>query len=330
MTTEHDETLAVGVIGVGAMGEHHARVYDELRGCQLVGVADDDESRAKEIAMEYGTDWLDTDELIEKADAVTIAVPTQYHYDLARKCIDTGTNILIEKPIVEDKERGEELLERAADADVTLQVGHIERFNPVTQTLQEIVPDLNVVSVNARRLGPQPDRKISDTAVTDLMIHDIDLICTILNQDVSTVTAMGNTGGRFATATLKLEDGVIGKLTASRMTQRKVRELTITAENCYVVVDYIDQDIQIHRNSAPEYVVDEGDMRYRHESIIENPAVDSGEPLKYELQSFVTAIRDGTEPEVTGEDGMQALELAKEINQKAFGSKHKVVEVLHD
>ena len=326
----NNEPVRAGVIGVGAMGQHHARVYNELCGCELVGVADADESRAGEIAAAYETDVFDIHELIGRTDAVSIATPTRYHYDLARRCIESETSILVEKPFVEDEHKGEELIEQAAEAGVTLQVGHIERFNPVTQTLQEIVPGLDVISVKAERLGPRPDRQITDSAVTDLMIHDIDLICSLLDQPISTVTANGNTDGRYATATLEFEDDTIAKLTASRVTQQKIRTLTITAEECYVIVDYIDQDIQIHRNSVPEYVADDGDVTYRHESVIENPAVDNGEPLKRELGSFLEAVREGSEPRVTGEDGIQALELAKEINQKAFGSEHKTVGVLHD
>ena len=326
----NNESIPAGVIGVGAMGQHHARVYNELCGCDLVGVADADESRAREIATEYETDVYDIHELAARADAVSIATPTQYHYDLAKRCIESGTSILVEKPFVEDERKGEELIERASEAGITLQVGHIERFNPVTQTLQEIVPGLEVISVKAERLGPRPDRQITDSAVTDLMIHDIDLICSLLDRPISTVTASGNTDGRYATATVEFEGEILAKLTASRVTQQKIRELTITAKECYVVVDYIDQDIQIHRNSVPEYVADDGDVTYRHESVIENPAVDNGEPLKHELGSFLDAVRDGSEPRVTGEDGIQALELAKEINRKAFGSEHKTVGVLHD
>ena len=323
------EQIAAGVIGVGAMGQHHARVYNELCGCELVGVADADESQAQNIATEYSTTTYATEELIDRADAVSIAVPTAYHYDLAKQCIDAGTHILVEKPLVEEKRRGEELIDRAADAGVTLQVGHIERFNPVTETLQDVLHGLNVISITAERLGPQPDRPIPDSAVTDLMIHDIDLICSLLDQPVSSVTAAGNAGGRYATATIEFDDA-IARLTASRVTQQKVRQLTITAEECYVVVDYLDQTVQIHRNSVPEYVVNDGEMRYRHESVIENPAVDTGEPLKRELRSFLETVREGGQPRVTGADGIRALEIATEINRNAFGSAHKTVEVLQD
>ncbi|MFC7071758.1 Gfo/Idh/MocA family oxidoreductase [Halovenus rubra] len=325
-----NESITAGVIGVGAMGKHHARVYNELCGCDLVGVADADTEQAREIAGQYATDACEADKLITRADAVTIAVPTSYHYDLAKQCVDAGTHILVEKPLVEDEKKGQNLIDRADEANVTLQVGHIERFNPVTETLMDIVPDLNVISVKAERLGPQPDRTIEDSAVTDLMIHDIDVIRALLEAPVTEVLATGNAGGRYATATVEFKSGVIGRLTASRVTQRKVRELTITAEECYVTVDYIDQTVQIHRQSVPEYIAEDGGVRYKHESIVENPAVDTGEPLKNELESFIESVRTGHDPRVTGEDGLKSLKLVKEINRKAFGSPYKHVEVLHD
>lgn len=330
MSSKNGARITAGVIGVGAMGKHHARVYNEIRDCELVGIADADPGIAGEVADEYGTDVYDTEELLERADAVSIAVPTPYHYELARRAIDAGTGLLVEKPFVENLENGRELIRRANDAGVTLQVGHIERFNPVTDTLRNVLQGLNVISVSAERLGPPPERTISDSAVTDLMIHDIDIICSVLDTGIASVSATGNANGRHATATIEFEDDTIGRLTASRVTQRKVRKLTITAEESYVIVDYLDQSIEIHRDSVPEFVEDDGDVMYRHESIVENPAVDNGEPLKHELRSFAEAVRDGQDPTVTGEDGLRAVELAQTINQKSFGDEQKTVEVLQD
>ena len=320
--------IDVGVIGVGAMGQHHARVYSELDAARLIGIADADRERAREIADEYGTEALNQTDLISNADAVSIAVPTPYHYDLAASCINNGTHLLIEKPLVEDPANGQKLIDGAKDAGVTLQVGHIERFNPVTETVQQIISDLEVISISARRLGPEPDRTIEDSAVTDLMIHDIDILCSLLDSDVANVEASGTADGRHATATIDFDSGVVGSLTASRVTQQKIRELTITAQSCYVEVDYIDQSVEIHRNSVPEYIKQNGDVRYRHESIVENPAVDTGEPLKYELQSFLDAAQNGHEPRVSGEDGMRALKLAQKVNRDAFGEQRETPEVL--
>lgn len=318
----------VGVVGVGTMGQHHTRVYSELPEAELVGVADADEERAREVAAEYSTTAYDIDDLIERVDAVTIAVPTAYHYDLAQQCIAAGVDLLVEKPIAADPDEGRELVAAAEQAGVTLQVGHIERFNPVVTTLQSIVPDLDIIAVEAARLGPTPDRQIEDSAVIDLMIHDIDVVRSLLDSDIDHVSAVGAADGRQATATVEFDGGAVGTLTASRVTQQKTRTLSITAEDCYVTADYIDQSVQIHRQSAPEFVTDDGDVRYRHESVVENPAVDNGEPLKYELASFIDASVNGTEPEVTGREGIRALELAREINAAAFDDARKKVKTV--
>ena len=322
------EPLKAGVIGVGQMGKHHARVYSELCGAHLVGVADVNIDRANDIAGEYATDVQSTERLIEIADAVSVAVPTTGHYDLVRRCIEFGTNVLVEKPFVEYISQGEDLLTRANRADVTIQVGHIERFNPVTETLHDIVPGLNIVSVTAERLGPNPNRTIQESVITDLMIHDIDVVTSLIESDIVDISACGNANGRHAMATVEFENDIVVSLAASRVTQKKVRRLRITAESCYVDVDYIDQSVQIHRQSSPEYITDDGDLRYRHESIIENPVVKNSEPLKNEIRSFLEAIRTGQQPRVTAEDGLQSLMLTKKINEEAFGRPDIQGEVL--
>ncbi|KOX91469.1 Gfo/Idh/MocA family protein [Haloarcula rubripromontorii] len=312
------ETLDVGVVGVGAMGRHHARVYNELSGATLIGVADANADRAKQIADENGVRACDSADLCKQADAVSIAVPTRYHAEVARQCIDAGTGMLIEKPLVMKAATGRDLIEAADAEDVTLQVGHIERFNPVTEVLEGILEDIDVISVSAKRLGPSVDRTVEDSAVTDLMIHDIDLICHLLPSSVSDIQVSGAAQGRYATATLEFASGVIGSLTASRVTEKKIRQFKITADSCYVTADFIDQSLEVHRQSVPEYVATDNEVRYRHESIVEKPAVRTGEPLKRELESFLDAVQTNSQPRVTGEDGIRAVELAQTIDRKAF------------
>jgi predicted dehydrogenase len=312
------ETLDVGVVGVGAMGRHHARVYNELSGATLIGVADANADRAKQIADENGVRTCDSAELCKQADAVSIAVPTRYHAEVARQCIDAGTGMLIEKPLVVKTATGRDLIDAADAEDVTLQVGHIERFNPVTEVLEDILTDLDVISVSAKRLGPSVDRTVEDSAVTDLMIHDIDLIYNLLPSSVSDIQVSGAAQGRYATATLEFASGVIGSLTASRVTEKKIRQFKITADSCYVTADFIDQSLEVHRQSVPEYVATDNEVRYRHESIVEKPAVRTGEPLKRELESFLDAVQTNSQPRVTGEDGIRAVELAQTIDRKAF------------
>lgn len=309
--------LAAGVIGVGSMGEHHARVYSELHTAELVGVTDVDEERAAETAAEHGTSAMECSELLDAVDVVSVAVPTAYHYETVLKCIDHGVHVLVEKPFVSERENGRELAERADAAGVTLQVGYIERFNPATRVLADIVPDLDVVAIDIDRLGPPVDRQGEDSVVMDLMVHDIDILLSLVDSGIESLSATARDEGHAAVQ-FQFADESIAALTASRLTQQKVRKLSVTAISCRVNVDFISQTVEIHRHSVPEYVESDGDIRYRHESVIERPIVENGEPLKAELGAFVTAARDGTTPLVTAEDALRVLEVAERIERLAL------------
>jgi predicted dehydrogenase len=311
------EPLETGVIGVGSMGRNHARVYTELPGAELVGVADADVDRAWEVADEYETTAMDPHTLLQSVDAVSIAVPTRYHYDTAREAIGAGVGVLIEKPFVDRPADGRRLIEQARDLDVTLQVGHIERFNPAVRALAAIVPDLDVIAVDAMRLGPPVDREIDVSPVLDLMIHDIDVVRSIADSDVADLCATAAAEDPYVTATLSFDGGVLGTLTASRVTQEKVRSLSITARDCRVTLDYIDQSIEIHRQSLPEWVQENGDVSFRHRNIVEHPTVKNGEPLQAELGAFVESVVTGSDPLVTGEDGLEAVRIAHMVSEAA-------------
>ncbi|MFD1588387.1 Gfo/Idh/MocA family oxidoreductase [Halorientalis brevis] len=313
-----EQKINAGVIGVGKMGQHHARVYKEIPGVRLTGIADADDDRATQIATKYGTVPRDRDEVIDRCDVVSIAVPTRYHHEVASEAIDAGVHVLIEKPFVRDLQEGRDLVNKAREQDVRLQVGHIERFNPAVQAVTDIVTDLDVIAVDVRRLGPPVDRDSKDGVVLDLMIHDIDVLTAIMGSDISDVTAMSTRDGNHVTAQVEFANGVVGNLTASRVTQEKIRDLAVTAEDCRVNVDYENQTVQIHRHSVPEYYESDGDLRYRHESIIERPTIENGEPLREELEAFVTAVREGTEPPVSGEDGLAALQIARQIQERTI------------
>jgi predicted dehydrogenase len=317
MNNTNGADLPVGVIGVGSMGQNHARIYDQLSRTSLVGVFDVDDEQAAEIAAEYGTSPMEMDELLDAVSAVSIAVPTQFHFDVAKQCIEAGVATLIEKPIADDPSEGTELQELAATADVPIQVGHIERFNPAVQTAQKIADDLEIIAVNAKRLGPPLDREIKDSAVLDLMIHDIDIVLSLVDGEPESVTSNGVQQNQYATTTIEFDSGPLATLTASRLTQQKVRTLEITTEECVIEIDYIDQSVEIHRQSMPSYIEEKEGVRYRHESVVERPTVPSEEPLQSELDSFVTAVMTNSTPEVSIADGVRALELAQKIDSLA-------------
>ena len=308
-------TVRVGVLGVGSMGRHHARVYAESPNAELVGVSDADEGNAAEVAREYDTEALSTEDLLDAVDAVSVAVPSRYHLPVAMEALEAGVHTLVEKPLATTTADAEALVDAAAAAGVILQVGHIERFNPAVRTVSEFVEDLDLIAVDARRLGPPVEngRDVGDGVVLDLMIHDLDVLLSLVDSPVADVSAAGSPDDQYVAATVGFENDVVGSLTASRVTQRKVRELTLTATDCIVTVDYIDRSVRIHRRTRPEFLVNDGDLRYRSEQVVERPTVDNGEPLKKELESFLAAVQNGTDPIVSGEDGVAALALAKRV-----------------
>ena len=308
--------VRAGVIGVGSMGKNHARVYGELPGVDLVGVADADTEQAHRVAQEFDTAALEMEGLLDRVDLATIAVPTRFHAEVTRRCIEAGVDVLVEKPFVNSIGEGRKLASLAESMGVTIQVGHIERFNPAVAALFDIVDDLNVIAVEAHRLGPPLDRGMRDSVVLDLMIHDIDILLALNDSEVATVRSLGTPDCQYATAQVAFEDGLIGSLTASRRTQNKVRTLEVTAEDCYVTVDYIDQSIRINRHSRPEYTSDDSKLRYRDERVIEQPLISSAEPLKLELSSFVEAATSGIQPEVTVDDALKAIDVARNVDEQ--------------
>jgi predicted dehydrogenase len=314
-------TLPVGVVGVGSMGRNHVRVYDSLPSVDLVGIADADEDRAAEVGAEYGVESTTLDDLFTRVEALSIAVPTEYHADLVEQCIDQGVHALVEKPFVAEPSEGRRLAREAREAGVTLQVGHIERFNPAVQALQEFIDELDVVAIEAHRLGPPVNRQTTDSVIMDLMIHDIDVAMALVGEDVEAVDVMSTASEQHASAQLRFANDVNVSLTASRVTQRKVRRLRVTAASCLVELDYIDQSIDIFRHSNPEFTDrGDGDLAFRHENVIERPIIESAEPLKEELRSFVDCVVEGHKPVVSADGATDVLELTQHIEQLATES----------
>ncbi|MFW6003792.1 MAG: Gfo/Idh/MocA family oxidoreductase [Halanaeroarchaeum sp.] len=309
--------LAAGVIGVGSMGRNHARVLSETLDVNLVGVSDADEERAQDVATEYGTRAMSRSLLLSVADVVVVAVPTEYHADIVRECIDRDVDVLVEKPFVDDLAVGQGLARMAHERGITLQVGHIEQFNPVMDVVRDLVPGLDIVAIDIDRLGPPLDRETSDNVVMDLMVHDIDIMFSLLGSEVSRVSAVAHDDQHVA-AQFAFENRAIASVTASRLTQQKVRTLSITAHSRRINVDFIAQNVEIHRRSVPEYITTDGDLQYRHESVVERPTIQNGEPLKRELVSFIDAVTTGAKPQVTASDALATLEMAERIESLAL------------
>ncbi|WP_197409745.1 Gfo/Idh/MocA family protein, partial [Haloferax profundi] len=171
------------------MGTNHARVYSELRGVELVGIADADNERATAVAEDFGTEAFTIDELLDRVDVVTVAVPTPYHAPITRQCIEAGVHTLVEKPFVDDILEGEGLVALAEWKGVTLQIGHIERFNPAIRSLEKILDDVEPIAITANRLGPPLNRAVGDGVIMDLMIHDIDVVLSLVDSEITNLAA---------------------------------------------------------------------------------------------------------------------------------------------
>jgi len=304
--------INVGVIGVGYLGRHHARIYSGLEGVRLAAVVDSDRAAAERIAAEYGgeacSDYL---EILGKVDALSIVTPTTAHFGIAMECIKLGKHLLIEKPITVTVEEADSLIEAAEKSGSIIQVGHLERFNPAIRALSPLLGD--PVFIEAERLSPFQGRGIDVDITLDLMIHDIDIILSIIRKqgkeekspaikDIKATGSMMLTGNiDIARAWLEFEGGVQALMTANRLYSEKSRKLRVFQEDSYFVVDY--QDMEIRRFFR------EGDN-----IIDELITVEKKEPLKEELRDFVECIADRRKPVVSAVQGRDALKIALQIN----------------
>jgi len=307
-------TIRAGVIGTGMMGERHCRVYANLRGVELVGVYDANPARGREVADKYDARYFDAPgALLREVDAVTIATPTQHHFDLAKEAFAAGVHTLIEKPMAFTLEQGEALVEAVRANGLVVQIGHIERFNPAYIELKNVADDLPLVAIMIRRQNSLDASNKDVDVIYDLMIHDIDLLLNLVGQPVEGVTAFGRSlqGNAIdhAVANFQFRDGPIATLIASRITQQKVRTIDITARNAYVEGDLLNKSLAIHRRVFGEYV----SAKYRQESVIERIHVPVFEPLMLQLQHFVGCIREKRQPDVPAHDGLRAMQYAAHI-----------------
>jgi len=312
--------VRVGVIGIGNMGWHHARVLSLLRDAELVGVADPDEARGKLARDQFGCRWFaDFQALLGEVEAVCVAVPTLLHHSVGLACLRAGVDVLIEKPIAATQEEASELIQAAETAGRLLQVGHIERFNPAFRELLKVVVGEEVVVLEARRHSPNPDRANDVSVVLDLMIHDIDLVLELAASPVVRLAAAGGRSGEgpidYVNATLGFANGVVASLTASKMAHRKVRRLYTHCRNSLMETDFLKHNLRIHRRPTTTVSAEHGELVYRNDGFIEEVSTTSIEPLYAELEHFLQCVRGVETPAVDGLQASRALQLADLIEQ---------------
>jgi predicted dehydrogenase len=299
------EFIRLGIVGVGSIGKNHARIYSALPGVKFSAILDTNTEAADATSQEQSVPVATTlEEFASLVDAATVSTPTPHHYEIGKFLLNHGKHLLIEKPITETPEQALELVKLAKERAVILQVGHVERFNPVLSALEERLTKPRFIE--AHRLSPYPFRSIEIGVVLDLMIHDLEIILHLVRSPVKNIDAVGipvlSKGEDIANARIRFESGCVANVTASRVSPEKMRKIRVFQEDAYLSLDYQKQS---------------GEMFRLVNGTITREAVEieKDEPLKRELLSFVECSRKGIQPVVSGSQAAAALELAIEITE---------------
>jgi predicted dehydrogenase len=301
----------IAVIGVGHLGKHHARLLAEMPDVHLVAVVDTNRSRADEIAAATKSRAVyDALEVLNGVDAVTIAVPTELHRDIALPFLQAGVPVLVEKPMARSLKDADDMLAAAGTAGVVLGVGHTERFNPAVEAARPLLRDPRFIEVH--RLGTFPERSLDIDVVFDVMIHDLDVVLSLVDSEVDAIEAVGvpvlTNRVDIANARLRFANGCIANITASRISRDRVRKIRFFQRAAYLSIDYAAQKVehwQLLQGAGPMPSIQGGEVAVKNE-----------EPLRRELADFVDAVKEARAPRVTGEAGRRALELAQQIADK--------------
>jgi predicted dehydrogenase len=327
-----DDRLPVLVVGVGHLGKMHARIWRDLPGARLVGVLDTEPARAKEIGASLDVPGYDslTPELLGSLKAASVVTPTPAHFEVARKLMEAGVSVLVEKPMCSSVQDARELIRIAAANKMTLQVGHIERFNPVILAAMPYIE--SPVFIECDRIHPFSFRSVDTSVVLDLMIHDLDLVLNVVNSPVEHIDAVGarvlSSTEDLANARITFDNGCVAMVKASRVAIQKSRKMRIFCDDSYISLDFIAKTgMRISLKDGFDLrKVDLKKMASLEESQgafpiftqffkIEQLAISDEDALRSELKAFMESVRTGSRPVVTGEQGLQAMEIAVRITE---------------
>lgn len=324
------EKVKVGILGVGHLGTLHARLYKEIDSAEVIGIYDINSEKSKKIGEELSLPvFEDVEELLKNVDAVNIVTPTPDHFQSAQKALNSNCHIFIEKPITESIEQAEKIISLAKEKNKILQVGHIERFNSALLSLDDV--KLNPIFIESHRLASFNPRGTDVAVILDLMIHDLDLILTLVKSKPVKIDASGvgviSKHIDIANARIQFDNGCVANVTASRISAKKMRKMRIFQQDAYISLDFTEGFSEIYYIPAKDQATfKDGTLAFSLGEI--NTGEQKREikynklqrkdinPLKYELQTFVDAIHTGIKPSVSGEEGMEALKLAKDVMKK--------------
>lgn len=312
MNDMEEKPLRIAVAGVGHLGQHHARLSYELPFLQLAGIADPDQERGEKIAGEYQVPWVaSVDELPDEVEALAVVTPTIDHWETSRKALERGWHVFVEKPITRTVEEGQLLVDYTRQRGKVLQVGHIERFN---SAVLEVVNHLREPRfIECHRLGPLAPRVKDIGVVKDLMIHDLDLVLSLVNSEVESVEAVGvavlTLHEDIANARVRFKNGCIANFTVSRVSPEQMRKIRFFQSDAYFSLDYQKHCLESYYKITPPSGGMPSIERKLHQ-------MEGGNALARELAAFARSVREGALPAVSGEDGLKALELAEEISRQ--------------
>jgi len=317
--------VKIGVVGVGHLGKLHLKLLKEISEAECIGIFDLDKSNAQSMAEQYSVLSFDSlDELLSNVTAVVISAPTSLHHEIGIKALDKNVNLFIEKPITTTIRQAEELIKKAEEKKLMIQVGHIERFNPALLALEKY--KLEPMFVQCDRLSQFNPRGTDVAVVLDLMIHDIDIILNLVKSEVVKVDANGvavvSDSIDIANARIQFENGCVANVTASRISQKKMRKMRMFQQDAYITIDFLQGTSEIYRLVSPEEEVlgisygEIGIGDRRKKVVYEQPEIPTVNALKYELELFIRSVKDKSQAVVTALDGKRALEVADEIIQK--------------
>lgn len=326
------DKMRVGVVGVGYLGKIHARIYGRMPDVELVGVVDTDVSAAEAAAKECNcAAFTDSAVLLDKVDAVSIVVPTVHHLAVARSFLERGIHMLLEKPIASTLEEGAEIIQLAEQGGAVLQIGHLERYNAGVMTLASRIK--NPRFIEAHRIGEFVARATDVDVVTDLMIHDIDIILSVVDSEVADIQASGvsviSNSPDIANARIAFENGCVANLTASRISLKNMRKSRFFQKDAYISVDFLERKVEVVKMKDAPSNPGEFDMILqnaegdRKQIYFENPAIPVNNPILDELEQLAQAIEKDETPPVPLQQGARALDVALKVIQ-AFGSPGKL------
>lgn len=314
--TSSQHKLRAAVIGVGYLGRFHAQKFVSNPNVDLVGVVDVDQQRASEVAEQTQSKaFTDYKELLKDVDLVSIVVPTQQHYQVAKDCFQSGCHVLLEKPVTQTVEEVDELIALAQSKNLVFQVGHLERFNPAVRALEGVLN--NPLFIESQRLAPFKPRGTDVSVVLDLMIHDIDILLNLVPHPLTKVNSVGvpvlSDEVDIANARLQFENGCVANVTASRASRETLRKMRIFQQDAYVSVDFQSREIAIYRKKKGVSLIPG-----LPDIVVENRRFDHGDPLQDEIDAFVLSVLSGAPPIVSGADGKRALQAAIQISGKLW------------